>query len=55
LGLGFLVDVVTVGVCFAFCGFFYNVIAQTMSQYCGSKFVWIWGCNMNLWSCWSTS
>jgi len=29
---------------------FYDVIAQTMSRYCGSKFVWILGCNTSLWS-----
>jgi len=28
--------------------FFYDVIAQTMSRYCGSKFVWILGCNVSL-------
>jgi len=42
------VDVARVGVCFAFSFFFYDVITQTMSRNCGSKFSWILGCNMCL-------
>jgi len=43
------VDVVRIGVCFAFLRFFFHiVIAQTMSRYCGSRFAWILGCNTSL-------
>jgi len=28
--------------------FFYDIITQTMSRYCGSKFIWILGCNSSL-------
>jgi len=56
LGLGFSVDVVRVRVglaCFWF--FFFDVRDQTMSRICGSKFGWILGWNMNLYSPRSTS
>jgi len=49
------VDIVRVGVCFAFLVFFYDVIAQTMSRNCGSQFGWILSCNMTLQSPWSIS
>jgi len=47
--LGFSVDVVWVGVCFAFFGFFfYDVIAQTMGRNYGSTFGLILGCSTSL-------
>jgi len=62
LGLGFSVDVVRIGVCVTIFWIFYDVIARTMSQNCGSKFGWILGCDMSLkrprptsWSFWCQS
>jgi len=50
------VGVVRVREGFAFFWFFlYDVIAQTMSRNCGSKFGWSLGWNMNLQSPRSTS
>jgi len=45
LGLGFLVDDVKIGV---FLQFLYDVIAEPMSQFRGSKLFWILGYNTSL-------
>jgi len=43
------VDDVKIGVCFAFVWFFfYDVIAEPMRRFSGSKFVWILGYNTSL-------